>query len=313
MGRGSTPPRVLLGLADGPDEPLESDTWIGGFISLGSLLRRYADTRGGRQLVLAISVPRRDFVAALIGAGWMLSAPAPRLDEPIEVFRAADRATCLRAVTDRMIVTGSFTMLDETRKEARVLMGGRTLPVDRFKAVVELDGVAANITGEVPEPGFLATLTGAAATWLERLAAPPCDLALVGTAKWLYEDLNALVGNGAAGGGHGTPLGSYVLPSTDRAATWSTPVIPSARLGEGDTLPDSCRLAILDRYGAIRYLNDVTVPIVVCVVDRSIADESAAELIIEARLANSQPISVVDGLRWRPMPGVEVLAFTVAE
>lgn len=59
-------------------------------------------------------------------------------------------------------------------------------------------------------------------------------------------------------------------------------------------------------------MSDITVPIVVCVIDRSIADESAAELIIEARVANSQPVSVVDGLRSTPALGIEALAFTVA-
>ena len=77
-------------------------------------------------------------------------------------------------------------------------------------------------------------------------------------------------------------------------------------------LPESCSAAILDRYGAIKYLNDVTVPIVVCIVDRSVADESAAETIIEARHNNSRPVAVVDELHWRPPTAVEALAFTVA-
>lgn len=105
-------------------------------------------------------------------------------------------------------------MLDETRNEPWVLTGGRTLPADRYKAVVELHGSCENISGDVP--------TGAADTWLERLAAPSADLALVGVAKWLYEDLDAVVGNGAENGGAGTPLYNYVLPITHRAATWST-------------------------------------------------------------------------------------------
>ena len=48
-------------------EPLTPDPWIGAFVSLGSRLRRYADTVSGRQLVVAVSVPRRDYAAALIG------------------------------------------------------------------------------------------------------------------------------------------------------------------------------------------------------------------------------------------------------
>lgn len=305
-------PHIVLGLSDEPDEPLVPANWIGAFVGLGSSLRRFGARLEGRQLVFAISVPRRDYAAALIGAGWMLSSPPPRLTQPIEVFREADRSTCLRAVTDRFILTGRFSRLEDERADPRVLTGGKLLPLARHRAVVELDGETPTIVSDVPAPGFLAELTGAAETWLERLAAPPMDLALVGTAKWLGEDLDALIGNSADDGSEGTPLSNYVLPYSDRAATWSTPVIPSAHLGEGEQLPDACKAAILDRYGAIKYLNDITVPIVVCIIDRSIADESAAEAIIEARLSNSRPISVTTDMRWTPPLPVEALAFTVA-
>ncbi|MGN6414952.1 hypothetical protein [Flexivirga sp.] len=305
-------PRTLLGLADAPTDPLIAGAWVGAFVSLGSLLRRYLPKLDGRQLVLAVSVPRRDYVAALIGSGWMLSCPAPVLEEPIAVFEASERSSYLRAVTDRLIVTGQFTKLEPHSSGPRVLTGGKLLPADRYLAVTVLDGDCESTVGDVPSGGYLAELTGASASWLERLAAPPMDLALVGTSKWLREDLAALVGDGVSEGASGTAMGTYVLPFEPRAATWSTPIISSARLGEGEALPESCAMAILDRYGAIRYLNDITTPIVVCLVDRSVADESAAETIIEARHNNSQPVSIVEELHWRPPAAVEALAFTVA-
>ncbi len=313
MTAASTRPRTVLGLADDFGAPLAAAPWIGAFVSFGSLLRRYEQRLDGRQLVVAIAVPCRDYVAALIGAGWVLSSPAPILDPPIEVFRAAKRSTFLRGVTDNLIVTGAFSMLEENRPDPRVIIGGRQFLVARYRAVKVLDE-AASVAGreEVPKPGFLATLTRAADNWLERLAAPPMDLALVGTAKWLREDLGAVIGNGADEQSEGTRLSSYVLPDAERAATWSTPVIPSAHLGEGAAFPALCLTTILDGYGAIKYLNDITVPIVVCIIDRSIADDSAAGLIIEARLSNSRPISVVDDLKWAPPRAVEALAFTVA-
>lgn len=95
----SAGPRVMLGIADEPGGPLVSAPWIGAFVSLGSRLRRYATELDGRQLVVAVSVPRRDYVAVLVGCGWMLSSASPQLAEPIDVFRAADRTTYLRAVT----------------------------------------------------------------------------------------------------------------------------------------------------------------------------------------------------------------------
>lgn len=308
----SAGPRVMLGIADEEGGPLVGAPWIGAFVSLGSRLRRYATELDGRQLVIALSVPRRDYVAALVGCGWMLSSPAPELAEPIDVFRAADRATYLRAVTDRLIITGAFSSLEETRSDPRVLTGGKLLPLARYRAVAQLDGVVDRAVGNVPEPGYLAELTGASQHWAARLAAPPADLALVGTAKWLREDLYALIGDGAAESAQGTPMSAYVLPDDDRAATWSTPVVPAYRFGEGWELPETCLLAVLDRFGAIKLLNDITSPVVLCIVDRSVADESAAETVIEARHNNSRPVSIIDELRWRAPTAVEALAFTVA-
>lgn len=305
-------PRTLLGLADNPGDPMVVAPWIGSFVGLGSRLRRQLPKLDGRQLVVAVSVPTRDYVAALIGSGWMLSSPAPTLQKPLAVFEGSDRSTYLRGVTDKLIITGPFSRVQPHSGGARVLLGGRLLPVDRYRAVSVLDDEIESMVDPVPGCGYLAELSGAAVTWLDRLAAPPMDLALVGTLSWLRDDLQAVVGNGASPRDPGTTLGTYVLPYDDRAATWSTPVIPAARLGEGQALPDSCVAVVLDRYGAIKYLNDITVPIVVCIVDRSVADESAAETIIEARNNHSRPVSVVDELRWRPPAAVEIVAFTVA-
>lgn len=304
--------RVVLGLADEPGERLATAPWIGAFVLLGAALRRYFPQLGTRQLVLALSVPCRDYAAALISAGWLLASPAPKLPEPMDVFRCADSSKHLRAVTDKLILTGAFSKLEEDRPDPRVLTGGKWLSVSRYKAVFELADAVDTVVSQVPPPGFLAAFTGASDTWLERLACPPRDLAIIGTAKWLLRDLKAFVGNGANGGTSETPLATYVLPRSKDAATWSTQVISPARLGEGDNLPRSCKTAILDGYGAIKYLNDITTPIVVCVIDRSIADESAAEMITEARLNNSQPVSIIKDLRWKPPSAVEALAFTVA-
>lgn len=305
-------PRVMLGIADEAGVPLASDPFIGAFVSLGSLLRRYLPRLEGRQLVVALSVPCRGYTAALIGAGWMLSVPPPELDEPIDVFRHAEHRAYLRAVTEKSVVTGLFISLDETRTPPRVLTGGKTRTVDWYKAVAVLADACDNIASDVPEPGFLAALTGAATTWLERIAAPPQDLALVGTSRWLREDLAARVGNAAEDGAAGTPLANYVLPITDKAATWATAIIPSARLGEGTEISSHRTAAILDGYGAIKYLHDITVPIVVCIIDRSIADDASAELVVQARVSNSRPVSIKEDLRWQPPVGVEALAFTLA-
>jgi hypothetical protein len=315
---GRERPRTVLGIADGPGEPLLSDSFVGGFVSLGSLLRSQLPSLEGRQLVVAITVPRRDFAAALIGTGWMLKAPVPGLADAMEIFhwaeasRQAGQPPHLRAVTEKNVVVGVFAKLDETKTPPRVTIGGKTRSVDWYKAVAILPGPCENVENDLPDAGFLGELTKAAETWQHRLAEPPQDLALVGTSKWLLDDLEACIGNGASMTTCGTPLENYVLPVGNKRATWATAVIPSARLSEGSAIPKNCALAILDRYGAIKYLNEIETPIAVCIIDRSVADESAAELVVQARVANSKPVSILDDLRWTPPPGVEALGFTVA-
>lgn len=312
MAESSIRPRTLLRLADQPGDRMVEGSWVGSFVVLGSLLRRYIPKLEGRQLVLAVSVPRRDYVAALVGSGWMLSSPAPALEAPLAVFDKSDQSTYLRAITDNLIVTGKFSKVEKHSKGTRVLTGGKLLPADRFRAVTKLNESVESTVCEVPASGYLAEFTGAAASWLCRLAAPPMDLALVGTSKWLYEDLQAAVGGRVSDDDSGTMLGTYVLPNKARAATWSTPVIPAARLDEGEALPESCIAVVLDGYGAIKYLNNISVPIVVCIVDRTVTDESAAETILEARNNNSRPVSVIDELHWSLPTAVEALAFTVS-
>lgn len=310
--------RPVLGIADDSSGPLFNDPFVTAFVTLGSLLRKQVLGLAGRQLVVAVSVPCRDFAAALIGTGWMVSAPTPNVQDPMEVFRAAEESqklgcgSYLRAVTDRNVVAGVFSRLDISKTPPRVTIGNKTREVNWYKTACRIPESCANIETAIPEPGVLGHFCGAAKTWLERIANPARDLALIGTSTWLVDDLTACIGDFATPGGKCTPLADYVLPAVAPCATWATSIIPAVRLSEGDALPAECILAVLDRYGAVKYLNEVETPIVVCVIDRSIADDSASELIIQARVANSQPVSLRNVIRWSPPPGVEALAFTVA-
>ena len=247
MKASTASPRAVLGIADQLCSPLASDSFITAFVLLGSALRRYLPSLDGRQLVVALSVPRRDYVAALIGAGWMMSAPAPKLDAPVDVFRAVEPGTYLRAVTEQEVITGVFTCLNEARTPPRVITGGTTRALSFYRAVAQLPHASENVEGDVPEPGFLGRLTGAAESWLERIAAPTTDLALIGTTKWLLDDLAALVGNSANDDAGSAPLANYVLPEVPKAATWATAVIPAARMRENNPIPSHCASVILDR------------------------------------------------------------------
>jgi hypothetical protein len=67
---------------------------------------------------------------------------------------------------------------------------------------------------------------------------------------------------------------------------------------------------VLDGAGAIRYLAGIETQAVICVIDRSVADESAAETVVQLRNTRGSPVPMHD-LGWQPTLGIEALAFTV--
>ena len=147
--------------------------------------------------------------------------------------------------------------------------------------------------------------------WDARLARPAADLAIVGTLTWLKDDFEAHL----ARENDQLPssrIGSLLMPKSRRAATWYTRVYASARLADQLPIPEDVTAVILDGNGAIKYLAEIEVPVVICVLDRSVADETAAELIIQLRNTRGEPLSLSGDIGWHPPTGVEALAFTAA-
>jgi hypothetical protein len=68
-------PNVLLSLAENPESTPVRSAWIGPILALGTRLARKADTFADRQLIVAVSVPSREYAAVLIGVGWTLGRP----------------------------------------------------------------------------------------------------------------------------------------------------------------------------------------------------------------------------------------------
>ncbi|TQS43896.1 hypothetical protein FL583_17820 [Cryptosporangium phraense] len=152
-------------------------------------------------------------------------------------------------------------------------------------------------------------------TWDARIAAPAADLAIVGTLKWLKADLAALLSNPDehAAGQPRVPgtIADILLPDEPGAATWSTRLYSSARFAEVSSLPGDLRAVVLDGAPAVKYLNEIETPVVVCVIDRSVADETAAEIVVQLRNTRGEALSVRDDLGWSTPDGVEALTFTV--
>jgi hypothetical protein len=304
--------RVRLGLADEANAVAIPAAWIEPLIQLGKVAQRRVSSLDGRQFVLAISVPCRDYAAALVACGWTLAAPPLAVEMPLDVFRTATPGMPLRVVTDEIVASGPFGWIDEDRAEPRVLVAGQTRAVERYELARRLSNPVEAVVTPLPKPGTLGQRAGVAETWLARIAAPAADLAMVGTAAWLRHDLAAYVGVAGAADAGAVPISNYVLPEGGKVATWSTHIYSAAKLADELPMPRRFRGVILDGYGAIKYLNDIEAPVVVCVIDRSVADESASEVVMQARSANSRPVSLREECDWHTPPGVEALAFTVA-
>lgn len=304
--------RTQLVLSEGPDQPGQAAPWIWPMVALGKRASRHARNASGRQLIIVLSVPKRDFAAALIGCGWVLASESPRLPQPLDALRDLVSGQPLRAVNSRWVITGHFSSLDETATPPRVRLAGlgSVWSVDGIRALAPLPELGSAEREPRPVPGSIEHMEGLDSAWDARLALPAADLAIVGTIKWLEQDLDAHVGRR----GDGLPsssVRSLLKPATSRAATWFSRLYPSARLADHLPLPDDLSAVILDGNGAIRYVAEIETPVVICVLDRSVADDSAAELVSQLRNTRGEPLRLLDDLGWQPPGGVEALAFTV--
>ncbi|WP_261975009.1 hypothetical protein [Curtobacterium sp. B18] len=300
---------MLLSLAENPESTPVRSAWIGPILALGTRLARKADQFVERQLIVAISVPSREYAAALIGAGWTLGRPPAQVTtDPLSVLQRALPRSHFRALNATHVISGPFRGLDESHARPRVALAGHWA-VDRLEAVAPV--LEGDPTDRMPRPqiGSIGRMTGVDRDWAQRLVAPAADLVIVGTKAWINDDLEAVLAR--ADDRDGDSLTTLLLPRTEKSATWFSRLYSSSGFADQLPLPDNVLLTILDGQGSIKYLNDVLTPVVVCVIDRSIADESAAEQVVQLRNSRGEPHALASELGWTPSAGIEALAFTV--
>lgn len=303
--------KVRLVLSESCGEPGQAAPWIGPLLALGGAAARHSRKVSGRQLVIAVSVPRRDLAAALIGCGWVLASKAPVLAEPLETLRGLERGQPIRAVNSKHVITGFFLSLNEAVHPPRVQFAGSAWRVDGIRALAQLTELDRVERMPRPKPGSVACMARLDLAWDARLAKPAADLAIVGAFAWLKEDFDACLGRDGSEF-PSSPIASLLLPKVGRVATWFTRLYASAKLAGHLPLPRDLNAVILDGNGAVNYLAEVEAQVVICIIDRSTADETAAELVTQLRNTRGEPVSLAEDLGWRPPPGVEALAFTVA-
>lgn len=306
----ASPGSVRLVLSESPDERRQGEPWIGPLLALGARVARYSRRVSGRQLVIVLSVPKRDFAAALIGCGWVLASEAPVLAGPLEALRVLEPGQPLRAVNSCQVITGFFSSLNEVAHPPRAQFAGSMWRVDGIRALAPLADLEQPERAPRPKPGSVERMARLDLAWDAYLAKPAADLAIVGTVTWLREDFEAYLGKE----GDDLPpsaVRSLLMPNEGRVATWFTRILASARLAEHLPLPADLRAVILDGSGAVKYVAEIETPVVICVLDRSVADETGAEILVQMRNTRGEPVAISD-LGWRPPTGVEAFAFTVA-
>lgn len=311
MSSSGRPTRLFL--SEVADQRGEAAAWIGPMLALGTRASRHASNATGRQVVVVVSVPKRDFAAALIGCGWVLASKAPMLPEPLETLKQLSSGQPVRAVNSGWVITGQFASLDEeaTPPRAQFAEWGSTWSVSGIRALAVLTESQTPAKEPRPNPGSMERMARVDLAWDARLALPEADLAIVGALKWLEEDLDAYVGREGDDTMPPSSVRSLLKPKGSRVATWFTRLYAAARLADHLPLPSDLRAVILDGNGAVRHLAEIETPVAICVLDRSVADEGAAELVMQLRNSRGQALSLSADLGWQPPAGVEALAFTV--
>ncbi len=290
--------------------------WLGPIVALGGMARRYASQLDDRQLVVALTLPRRDFAAVLLACGWVISAPTPNLASPREVLDTLAPGTPVRATTREYVFEDCF---DHIRlgsvPEAHFLKSHWI--ADHLTAINPLSRSVEPSRGPTPALGALARWAGLEASWHDRLASVDPDLALVGTTSKLRADLDARVAPrptdlhpGTDGSGEDDTIKQLLLPTGTHPSLNFSTIHSCARLADELPLPATTQAVVLDGYGAIGYLAEIEAPFVFCVIDRSVANEASVDLVMQYRNSRGNPVSLSEAVSWRAPVGVEALAFT---
>lgn len=299
--------RPVFELADDPQSCPVPAPWAGGYLALGARLARYADGLDSRQLIVVLSVPRRDFVAVLVGAGWALTRPPKAgAGNPAAVTAGGGTGLWYRAVNSSYVYNGKLSAVDETTNPPRIRFAGSNYRVDGFQLMAVSSSLEEDIRQARPVPGSITRFSGADREWDDRLVAPAQDLALIGIETRLRSDLEAILVRG--GESEGESLEALLLPWERKAATWFSRIHSSASL---DAFPPGYGGVILDGQGAIKFIEEILSPVVVCIVDRSVADETQVVNLVNKRITEGAEVSASAALEWKPPTGVEVMAFEV--
>lgn len=298
--------RVVL-LDDERSAPVNAP-WAGPLLALGARLARQPQPDPESRLVVALTVPTRDLAAALIATGWALTRPVTAPPAVEEVLETLQPSSPVRMVASRELVADRFVSYEVVGGRPRVRVGASGWLLEKVDMLLPAPGLPATRfrrTG-LTLPGSLVTSVDRARTWLVAQVACGADVVLVGTKSCLAAEMAVRPGRGNLGVGHNS-FGEILRPDDGSRSAWGSAILPAARFEEA-VVPPEARLAVLDGSSAIGWLNDLTTDFSVAIIDRSVADDFAAESIIQLRSMGGTPVSLYR-LGWQPPTGVEALVF----
>ena len=305
-------------LSEGPNGPCVSGDWIYQLIALGSRASRYINFVESEQVIVVISVPSREFVAALIAYGWVLAKPVRPRMLPLEVIRSAQPGTMMRLVNQGEVVCGRFDRLEcprESATAARVIVSGYKWAVDRLSAAA----IVANVPvgdGELRRQKRHSLRNNLYAVddidlwdcWLANMSE---DIAIIGPKKRLMEDLEVSLLRSEEDDVSAGAIRRVVIPNEPDVPVWNTGIFSPSNLSEDSALIGQKQLVILDGSEAISLLEDVSSPLVVCVFDRQKPHQWACDYLRAQKAYSCELIDLAEKVRWTPLPGIEATAFRV--
>lgn len=290
--------------------------WINHLVSCGLRAARYASKLEDKQLVLALSVPQRDYAAALIACGWVLGAKRPNVSDPRRVLERVEpgQKVCL---TDKKHIVAAKLFRVETNRGREVLVTDQsTWSIDKITAINvlsdDMEPTKIPCCQESPEPGSLARMAGIDRNWDSWLVSAPADLAIIGACKWIERELDACIFRSEDIALDSDDIKTVLLPRKKGAVAWHTRIVSHVDRGACLNLPDSTSVVILDGNGAIKYLPDLRSKVVICILDRSAASETAEESILQYRNTRGVPIPLSEVNGWKTLPGIEYIAYEVS-
>lgn len=299
----------MLELHDVVDNVSVQAEWIDNLFGLGVALERVAEKFAGRQLVVGLSVPTREFAAVLIALGWtvrrtgQLARQHRRSD-----FEAMQLGKHYRVVTKGHVLWGEFRGFDDSRSPARINLAG-AWSVDVLQDYVEAEPIMVGVKQQRPQRGSLSAFTGVTENDDARLLTPRAEVVLVGSERSLREEINSLK---VARSDHQDTerIQDLLLPKSEDSATWASELLSVKDLEARLPLNQDNDLVVLDGAAAQKYLWELQTPVVVCVLDRSIASQEAVDQLITLRNTRGKPVQENE-ISWAPIGAIETLTFAL--